>query len=536
MSPPKLQITPIGGVGQIGSNMTLFEFEETRILVDCGILFPFEDFFDINYLIPNISEIGKLDALVITHGHEDHIGAISHIYQQYPDLKVYSPSLAAELIRFKLNQKKISSSIEIYNQNSVILIGELEIHPIHVNHSIPQTFGLLFTIQKLDLACFFVSDFKVDTKTPYEAPFDFQKLAQISSPFKRRYLLADSTNILSKNEKTTSEADLIPDIEKLFQDPGRIFATCFSSNLHRVQTFINCAAATDRHVVLYGGSMCKYTEIALNLGLIEDPKKVLKETTQVSALSEKLVVLCSGSQGEFKSTMTRVIRGEDSRYKPQPTDLFLFSSKAIPGNEKKLSMLFNIVSEVGAKLVTDQTHLVHASGHPGKKDLTLLFECFKPTHFTPIHGETLFLEKHRDFMESSFQNVIIVDAKNFHRVSVTKKDFDVERKEQLDPILIHGNGIEIDRKNISERRKIACNGAVFISWGSKLSVPQISFSGVTNAVNDKKDQLPELISQYFHFKDFKSMDKLSEEIRIFTRRYFFESIGQKPIVFVHILP
>lgn len=536
MSNPKFQITPIGGVGQIGSNMTLFEYEDKRVLVDCGILFPFEDFFDINYLIPDMREIGKLDALVITHGHEDHIGAISHVYQQYPDLKVYSPSLAAELMRFKLNQKKQSSHIEVYNQRSVLTFGDLEIHPIHVNHSIPQTFGLLFTLKKLDLACFFVSDFKVDFKTPYEAPLDFEKLSQLSSSFKRRYLLADSTNVLSKNEKTTSEADLIPDIDQLFREPGRIFITCFSSNLHRIQTIINCAANNDRNVVLYGGSMCKYTEIALELGLLEDPKKVLKEATQVSADGEKLVVLCSGSQGEFKSTMTRVIRREDSRYKPQPTDRFIFSSKAIPGNEKKLSMLFNLVSEIGAKLITDQTHLVHASGHPGKKDLSLLFESFKPTHFTPIHGETLFLEKHRDFMSASFSDVSIVDAKNFHQVTVTKKDVLVDKKDQLDPILIHGNGIEIDRKNISERRKLACNGSVFISWGPKLASPQISFSGVTNAAQDKKEQLPEVISQYFHFKDYKNIDKLAEEIRVFTRRYFSEAIGQKPMVFVHLLP
>lgn len=527
------KVTPIGGVGQIGSNMTLFETKEKRILVDCGILFPFEDFFDINYLIPNTSDLGKLDAIVITHGHEDHIGAITHLVQQYPDVKIYSPAFAAELMRFKLNHRKMSAQIEIYTPNSCLEFGETKIYPIHVNHSIPQTFGLLFLHEKLDLATFFVSDFKVDPKASYEDIINLERLQSLSQSFAHRYLLADSTNILSSRKKTLSETDLVPAFEEIFAVEGRIFATCFSSNIHRIQTIVNAAAKTNRKVVLYGGSMVRYSSIAKGLDILKDPHDTLREPNQLSSDNSKLVVLCSGSQGEFKSTMTRVIRCEDSLYKPTHQDHFLFSSKAIPGNEKKLSLLFNLVSELGAKLYTDQTHQIHASGHPGQEDLTLLINSFKPTHMTPIHGESYFLEKHHDFILKTTPQTQVLAVRNHDSIIFQSSKFEIVKNEPLEPILIHGDHVEIERKNISERRKMACSGVIFITIGKKLPQPLVTFSGVTNAIDDKKSQFELVLAEYIKDLSRLKPDKATEEVRIFTRRYFGELIGQKPITFVH---
>lgn len=529
------KVTPVGGVGQIGSNMTLFETKEKRILVDCGILFPFEDFFDINYLIPNTSQLGQLDTLVITHGHEDHIGAITHLIVQYPNIKIYSPAFAAELIRFKLNQRKMSADIEIYTSNSCLEFGEMKVYPIHVNHSIPQTFGLLFLNEKLDLATFFVSDFKADPIACYEDVINLERLRSLSHHFSTRYLLSDSTNILSSRKKTLSETELIPAFEELFAIPGRIFATCFSSNIHRIQTIINVAAKTNRKVVLYGGSMVRYTSIAKNLGILEDSQDTLREPTQVSTDNLKLVVLCSGSQGEFKSTMTRVIRGEDSLYRPTNQDHFLFSSKAIPGNEKKLSLLYNLVSEIGANLYTDQTHLIHASGHPGEEDLSLLLNAFNPTHMTPIHGESYFLKKHHDFILRVSPQTEVLALRNHDSVSFQQSIFEVTKNIPLEPILIHGDHVVIDRKNISERRKMACNGTIFISFGKKTAHPLVTYSGVTNAIDNNKNQFELILAD--KIKDLGKLkpEKATEEVRVFTRRYFGELIGQKPITFVHYI-
>lgn len=537
MKVPSFKITPIGGVAQIGSNMTLVESKDQRFVIDCGILFPYEDFFDINYLIPNMDELGRLDGLVITHGHEDHIGAVPHIVEKYPNLKILAPSLAAELIKFKLSKLNLEAQIDIYRENDVLSFGDIDIHPIHVNHSIPQTFGLLLKNHSLDLCTFYVSDFKVDFSTPYEKAFNFEKLVNLSQESKTRLLLSDSTNITSSSPKTASEADVLKGLRPLFEEEGRIFITSFSSNIHRVQSFVNLAAENNRNLILYGASMQKYSQMALELGLLEDPKGVIKEVNNISPENKRNVVVCSGSQGEFRGTLRRVIAKEDPIFKPTENDRFIFSSKAIPGNEKKLSLLFNQISELGARLHTDGTDSIHASGHPGKEDLLHLMKEFKPTHLAPIHGESLFLEKHEKFVKAHFKDIQTYRLYNFQSLDFNKNaNFEHLTTQGRAPVLIHARGIPIERTRISQRRKLACNGAIFISVSHhKRNVElEITYNGVADAFLAKSDELKELLVDHYRSSRAKENAKLSEELRVFTRRYFGELFGLKPMTFVHI--
>lgn len=537
MKAPNFRITPIGGVAQIGSNMTLVESKGKRLVIDCGILFPYEDFFDINYLIPDMSALGDIDALIITHGHEDHIGAVPHIVEKYPSLKIYAPALAAELIQHKLSRANLQTKINIYRESDLLAFGDLEVHPVHVNHSIPQTFGLVLKDSNLSMSVFFVSDFKVDFSTPYESPFDFQKLKKITSDTKTKLLLSDSTNITSSNEKTKSEKDVLEGLSPIFEKTGRIFVTSFSSNIHRLQSFINLATKNKRPIVLYGAAMLKYSQIALDLGLLEDPHNTIKEANSVSPNNENLVVVCSGSQGEFRGTLRRIVLKEDPIFKPKPEDRFVFSSKAIPGNEKKLSLLFNQISELGARLHTDQTDPIHASGHPGKEDLLMLMKEFLPTHQAPIHGESLFLEKHEKFINEHFSKTKTFRLYNFQSLELTQDGgFEHKSEQVLPPILIHARGIPIERKKISERRKLACNGAIFISVSnSKRNASiDITYNGIADTFLQKSEEFKSLLLDLYQNSRSKDESKRAEELRVFTRRYFGELFGLKPMTFVHL--
>jgi ribonuclease J len=476
MSNPKLKITPVGGVGQIGSNMTLIEFNQQRIMIDAGILFPYEDFFDINYLIPNLSKIPPPEVLVITHGHEDHIGAIYNVITAFPEIKVYAPSFAALLIRRKLEYNKISHSINVYKENDNIQFNELEIHPIHVNHSIPQTFGLFFKFVNFDLGFLFVSDFKIDFKTKYEKPFDFYKLNKVSAGLSKKILFADSTNILSSQSETPSEWDVIPSLEKIISESqSRIFITLFSSNVHRIRSILDLAEKYQFKVVPHGRSMISYIKSAQEDGILENYDRILKSHDQVKNKEENIIALLSGCQGDFLGTFRRVAMGEDSTFKLRSTDTVVLSSKPIPGNEKKISMMTNKLSEVGCKVITPADMLIHVSGHPGKKDLEKLYHEFAPTDIVPIHGETLFIREHIEHIKAVYPQANAHFILNFDEIHIDDKHIiKITQGEKLDPIIYHGKNIQIEKDKISERRKLACNGAVFLSL--KIEHQKISHS------------------------------------------------------------
>lgn len=524
------KFTPIGGVGQIGSNITLVEYENSSLLIDAGILFPYENFFDINYLIPNLDAITTTpEKIIITHGHEDHIGAIRHVVSKFPNMEVYAPPLAAELIEKKLRDARLERKIFRFTESSVLTLGRLVIHPIHVNHSIPETFGLHFTCPKSKSSVFFISDFKIDSKSPYERPFDFEKLKMLSKSSNKKVLFCDSTNILSKNLTTPSEVDLLPDLEQLLSRDGRVFATFFASNIHRLQSFINLASITNRKCVLHGGSLLKYSSIALELGLLADPDNRLREVDTIDIDDPSLLVLLSGCQGDFRSSFRRVCMGEDTRFKLNTTDTLILSSKAIPGNEKNISMLLNKATESGCFIATADDFRIHASGHPGREDIKLLIDTYSPHLMIPIHGETQFLHKHIEFLHNNFPKLETALLYNFDTLDIFTGL--VSKGQPYDPILIHGDGLPIERSAISERRKIACNGAVFVSLPDKDPTRMfITFQGLPASAEPHKEILKNVLIDRCQ----KKSSNLSEDLRIAVRQFFLPHLGYRPMAIIHI--
>jgi ribonuclease J len=537
-----LKIEPVGGIGQIGSNMTLIQGENDTILIDAGILFPYEDFFDIDYLIPNLTSIPTPSHLVITHGHEDHIGAVFHIIKQFPNIKVLASPFTAALIRKKLEFNHNPYPITEYRHFDQLSFKDFTIDPIHVNHSIPETHGLLIRDYKEEFGLFFISDFKIDYKTIYERPFDFEKLIKLSKNLKRKILLVDSTNITSNTLNTPSETDIIPVMDEIFESTNkRIFITCFSSNIHRLMTFINLSKKYGRKIVPHGRSMISYLNTANELGMIPDFDSVVKMAEAVTPNQENITVLLSGCQGDFRGTFRRFCMGEDSTFKPRSDDLVLLSSKAIPGNEKKISLLMNKLAEVGIRIITSQEKMIHVSGHPGRNDLLNLYEKFNPTDIVPIHGETSFIRSHIEFIKKSFPSAVPHYFLNFDSLNIDK-DFKlrIEQGIKQEPVIIHGKHLVLEKEKISERRKLACNGSVFISLKVSKSLTDVekisfTFQGLPTLITGNDDKFRRFLENYFVQISFKDINKTSEELRIAIRKYFDQILGYKPQTFIHIL-
>ncbi len=529
----QIKITPLGGLKQIGSNMILLECQHHRALIDCGILFPNDDCFGIDYLIPDYRNLGPIEKVFITHGHEDHIGGIIHLIEHYPHITIYAPPFAAALIEAKMRIKNRSAKVVRYNNTSRMTFGQWEIIPIKVNHSIPDTYGLL--IKDKQQAIFYLSDFKIDFNTPYEDPFDFTTLQQETSNCTQRILMADSTNILQQ-EHSPSEADIIPHLQKIIHEHnGRIFITLFASNIHRLQTIFNIASQEALPVFTYGRSIEHYIEIAQKEKLIT-PHNLHSDINTVHDL-KKYIVLLTGCQGEFRGATRRIAVQENPYFTPQESDLFIFSSKTIPGNEKAVSTLLNSLATRNVKIITSKDELVHVTGHPGQKDLKLLINKFQPTNYIPIHGETFFLSRHIQFINQNFPQINTHFMLNFDQICITEKEISTQTAIQDDlPLLILGERIIIEREHISKRRKIATTGLINITINQNSKKYQVDFIGISDYLTlNFKINFEQIINHFLSSLTKTNRDSIAEQIRIECRREANKIVGQKPVVLVTII-
>jgi ribonuclease J len=525
-----LKLTPLGGLAQIGGNSMLVESATASFIIDYGILFPRDDLFDINYLIPNITELEKMpDFLVVTHGHEDHIGAIPHLLEKFPNLSIIAPPFAAELIRRKCDYypRPLEFSLQ-ENIRETLIIGDFKIDYVKVNHSIPDTYGIHIAQESSKSSCFFISDFKIDETGYFEAPFEFENLKRLSKGYENKLLLADSTNILSSNLHTPSEQDLINDLDKIMmRENSRIILTTFSSNISRISTAINSARKHGRKVIFYGRSILKYAEVAHQCGFIDDISDV-KDIDDADTEKGRCLVIVSGCQADFKSTFRRIAYNQDSRINLRRDDLVVLSSKTIPGNEKNVSMALNEIARQGAEIITASDMNIHASGHAGKDDIIKLFNEYGPTHHIPIHGETFFLKRHGQMIKDQFSSKVKV-IENFTTVNYPSfKEF--TQFQNAEPILIHAKGLPISRDAIRERRKVASQGLVVIALQNDKGKSIINFMGITFENVEDKTKVIDLIKRQITINI-----KNTEQIRIASRRVITNLYGLKPVVIIQQL-
>lgn len=393
----KIALIPLGGLGEIGKNMLAVKYRDEILVIDAGLMFPEEEMLGIDLVIPEITYLvenkEKIKGLILTHGHEDHIGALPYVLRQL-NMDIYGTRLTLGLAGIKLKEHGLEGQARLIpvQPGETRKIGVFRVDFIHVNHSIAGVVAL--AIHTPVGTVVHTSDFKVD-HTPVEgAPLDFGKFADLGDEGVL-VLLSDSTNV-EREGYTPSERILAEQFEDLFyKAEGRIIVTTFASNIHRIQQVINCAATHGRKVALAGRSMVNVVSIACELGYLKVPEGLLLELEEIDRYPhERVAILTTGSQGEPLSALTRMAMGEHRIIKIVPGDTVIISASAIPGNEKLIARVINQLYKQGAHVVYETLTGVHVSGHARQEELKMMINLVRPEFLVPVHGEYRHLVQH----------------------------------------------------------------------------------------------------------------------------------------------
>lgn len=409
---PAIRIIPLGGIGEIGKNMTVVEYGDDIIVIDCGLMFPEDDMLGIDYVIPDVEYLEKnrekLRAILLTHGHEDHIGATPYILPKF-SVPVYGTKLTLSLVEIKLAEHGVKNQkLQCIEPGSRVKCGVFEVEFIKVSHSIDDAVALAIHTPEGTLV--HTGDFKIDF-TPIDGKVaDIQRFTELGKEGVLA-LMSDSTNAENKGY-TISERSVGQSFEKYFSEAkGRIVIATFASNVHRLQQVVDVARKYNRKICLTGRSILRITSVAKELGYLDIPEKMIVEMDEIDRVRDnKIVILATGSQGEPMSGLVRMAEGEHSKLSVKQGDLVILSSSSIPGNEKNISHVINLLYRQGARVVYGEMAQVHVSGHACQEELKLMLAMIKPQYFIPVHGEERHLYSHANLaydMGIKHRNVFI---------------------------------------------------------------------------------------------------------------------------------
>ncbi len=536
----KLKIIPLGGLGEVGKNMTAYEFQNQILVVDTGIMFPKNDMLGIDYIVPDFEYLrqkaDKVVGIVITHGHEDHIGAIHHVLSEI-SVPVYATPLTRGLIEVKLARNNVAKAmLNTVEAGGSVNIGPFKVEFFHVCHSIPDAVALGITTPAGLVV--HMSDFKFD-HTPVDGwPTDYAKLAEFS---KRGVdlLLSDSTNS-ERPGWTPSEMVIEPAFDKVFTEaPGRVIVATFASLISRIQQVANAAAKHGRKMALAGSSMVDNVKIARKLGYLDIPDDVIIPLDQALQMqNHKVVLMCTGSQGEPSSIVGRLSAGTNRQFDLKPNDTVVLSSHPIPGNEESISKTINRLLRRGANVIYDAIAPVHVSGHASQEEQKLLLNMVKPKHFMPIHGELRQLKRHGMLaVEVGIpeENVIVVE--NGQVVELTGGKIKLGDRIPGGYVFVDGQSIgEVDYDIMRERGKLARNGIFLIDIsvdklnGRLLHDPEIITRGFVSP-EDAEEMIPEVRKRIMETVNGGGMDNEKDIVNA-VRSYLYEETKRKPMVLV----
>lgn len=499
----KLRVIPLGGVDEIGKNMTAIEYGEDIVVIDCGSIFPKEDMYGIDLVIPDFSYLernrDKVKAFLITHGHEDHIGALPYVLRKI-DAPIYCTSLTRALIEYKFKEHKINGVvINTIHPRDKVRIGKFEVEFIHTNHSIAGAVAL--AIHTPMGVIVHTGDFKVDF-TPVDGdPIDLAKFAELGSKGVL-LLMADSTNI-EREGFTMSERSVGRALERFFDESEdrRIIVATFASNIHRIQQIVDLAAARGRKVCFLGRSMENVASIAMDIGEMNVPDGMLVEPERLEKVPyEEMVVITTGSQGEPMSGLARMASNDHTKIKLCERDTVIISASAIPGNELMVSRVINNLFRKGVIVIYEALYEVHVSGHACKGELKLIHSLTKPQYFMPVHGEYRHLVQHAMLATTlgmPEENVFIPELGN--ALEITRRSAHMAGGIPAGSLLIDGLGIgDVGNIVMRDRRLLSQDG---------LMVVCITFNSETGELISG----PDIISRGFVYV--RESDQLIEEAK-----------------------
>lgn len=543
----KVRISFLGGMNEIGKNMTMYEYKDDAFIVDCGLAFPDAELLGVDLVIPDFTYVEantqRIKGIIITHGHEDHIGGLAYLLKKV-NIPVYATKLTIGLIKGKLEEHGLLGSVKLVEikPRDNITLGQFNIEMIHVNHSIPDSVGL--AIRCPAGVIIQTGDFKIDT-TPVDG--DMIDLPRFAEFGKRGVLalLSDSTNA-ERPGSTMSESSVGESFELLFRKAKhkRIIVATFASNIHRVQQIMDVADARGRKVAVVGRSLENLVQVGAELGYLNIPEGILISIDNIRNYpDDKLLIITTGSQGEPMSALTKMAMSEHRKVQITPNDYVIISATPIPGNEKMVSNVVNALMKQGVEVIYENMYDVHVSGHACQQDLKLMIGLVKPQFFIPVHGEQKHLIKHASLAESmgiSSDNIFIGDIGNSIELSQDgiKQVADVPAGEvYVDGYGVGdvGNVVLNDRKHLSKDGIIIVVAAIDSASGYIVSGPDIVSRGFVfvkeneDLIQEAKDLAYKIIdSQY----DKRYRDWMSVKVRLKDElsRLMYERTKRKPMI------
>ena len=498
----KIKIIPLGGLNEIGKNLTVYEYGGDIIVVDCGMAFPGDDMYGIDMVIPDVTYLVKnanrIRGLFITHGHEDHIGAIPYVLRQV-NMPIFCTRLTAGLIKLKLDEHGLTKQTKIttVEAGATIKAGKFEVEFIHVNHSIADSAA--FAIRTKMGTIIHTGDFKIDS-TPIDGKIiDLGRFGELGKQGVLA-LLADSTNIEIPGY-TQSERSVGKTFDRLFANcDKRIIVTTFASNIHRVQQAIDAAVKYGRKVAVTGRSMENIVKVCMDLGYMTIPKNTLIDVAKAKNLpKEKVVIITTGSQGEEMSALYRMAFSTHKQVDVGYGDRIIISASAIPGNETSVSTVINELFRKGCDVIYGRDHHLHVSGHAAQEELKIIHALTAPKFFIPLHGEQRMLQLHSELAQSlgmEPKNIAIAD--NGSVIELTHKSIRINNSVPAGQVLVDGYGVGDvgavvlrDRKHLAEDGMVVVNINLSAEDGSLLVPPDIITRGFIY-VKESGDLMQEL--------------------------------------------
>ncbi len=541
-----LKIIPLGGLLEVGKNITVFEYENEIIIVDCGLAFPEDDMLGVDLVIPDISYLeknkDKIKGLVITHGHEDHIGAIPYLLKQI-NVPIYATKLTAGLIKNKLEEHKLlkSTKLKIVKQGEKINLGKMKVEFIRSCHSIPDSVAL--AIHTPVGIIVHTGDFKVDY-TPIDGEkMDFGRLAELGNKGVLA-LLSDSTNSERKGF-TMSERTVGTVLDKLFLNcTKRIVVATFASNVHRVQQIVNSAVKYGRKVAVCGRSMINVIKTAVELGYMNVPENTFIDIDMIKNYTdEQLVILTTGSQGEAMSALTRMASGEHRKVEITPNDLVIISANPIPGNEKYVSKVIDDLMQIGAEVVYSSLADVHVSGHACQEEQKLMLSLVRPKYFLPVHGEYRQLMAHaKTAVQVGIppENIFIMN--NGRVMELTENSAKMTGVVQSGKILVDGLGIgDVGNIVLRDRQHLSQDGLIVVvltmdsATGEVVSGPDIISRGFVYVKESENimDEVKRTVQRELYKceeKGIKDWSSIKSNLKDGLRDYVFAKTKRNPMI------
>jgi ribonuclease J len=540
----KLRLIPLGGLGEIGKNLNVFEYKEDIILVDCGLKFPDDDMFGIDIVLPDFNYIlenqDKVKGVVITHGHEDHIGGLVYLLKRI-NLPIYATKFTMGLIDKKLKEHGLLTKTTriIVKPKERIDIGEFNVEFIRVNHSIADAVGLCIKCAAATVV--HTGDFKIDYHPIGGEVIDLQRFAKIGSQGVD-LLMSDSTNVEGAGF-TPSESTVGPTLYNLFRGAkGRIIVTTFASNVHRLQQAIDAAVEYNRKVIICGRSMENVSEVAMDLGYLKVPANVLVQLKDIKKYKDKeLVIITTGSQGEPMAALGRMALGEHRHLTIKKEDMVIISASPVPGNEKMVSEVINKLVELGSDVIYGRFAEIHVSGHARQEELKLMITLVKPKHFLPVHGESRMLMQHAELAQTVGMNKDkTFIAENGNILEIDKRSVQVVGKTQAEPVLVDGLGVgDIGNIVLNDRKRLSEDGLFIVVCtmhkGKAISGPDIISRGFVyvreseELINNAREEVKKALISCEE-KGIIDWNSIKNVIRESLFKYLYEKTQRKPMI------